>query len=84
MILSVLSCTRGVFELLSVVTNWRFAMVDICHGLLQVVIIFLSELHDSVFAIKSLPNDLVRLDKLVDLSRQFVILVADDANVIVH
>ena len=59
-------------------------MVDICHGLLQVVVIFLAELHDPVFAIKTLSDDLVGLDKLVNFSRQFIVLVADHADVIVH
>ena len=59
-------------------------MVHVCHGLLQVVVIFLAELHDSVFAVEALPDDLVGLDELIDLSRQLVVLVAHDANVIVH
>ena len=59
-------------------------MVDICDRLLQVVVIFLAELHDPVFAIKTLSDDLVGLDKLVNFSRQFVVLVADHADVIVH
>lgn len=59
-------------------------MVNVCHGLLQVVVIFLAELHDSVFAIEALSDDLVGLDELVDLPRQLVVLVAHDANVIVH
>ena len=59
-------------------------MVDVCHALLQVVVIFLAELHDSVFAIEALSDDLVGLDELVDFPSQLVVLVAHDANVIVH
>ena len=64
--------------------NWGLAMVDVLHWLLQVVVVLLSELHDSVLAIQSLPNNFIRLNELVDFPRQFIVLVADHANVIVH
>ena len=59
-------------------------MVHISHRLLQVVVIFLTKLHNSVFAIKALANHFICLYKLVDLPRQLVVLMADDADVIVH
>ena len=60
------------------------AMVHVCHGLLQVVVILLTELHNSIFAIEALANHFVCLYKLVNFSRQLIVLVADDADVIVH
>ena len=68
----------------SVMANWGLAMLNVLHWLLQVVVVLLPELHDSVLAIQSLPNNFVRLHELVDFPRQFIVLVADHANVIVH
>ena len=59
-------------------------MVNVRHRLLQVVVILLAELHDSIFAVETLTDHFICLYKLVDFSRQFVILVADYADVIVH
>ena len=41
---------------------------DSGHGGLQVVVILLSELHYATLAVKSLPDDLVRLHELVNFS----------------
>ena len=59
-------------------------MVHVGHRLLQVVVIFLAELHHSILAIKSLSDHFVCLDKLINLSSQLIVLMTDDSDMIVH
>lgn len=59
-------------------------MVDLGDRLLQVVVILFSKLHDTVLSVQSLSDNFVCLNELVDLTGQFVVLVADDADVVVH
>jgi hypothetical protein len=59
-------------------------MVNVSHRLLQVVVILLPQLHDSILAVEALTNHLICLDELINFSGQLVILVTDDSNVIVH
>ena len=88
----VLICFEAVYRWLlaaasmtsSVMANWGLAMVDVLHWLLQVVVVLLPELHDSILAVQPLPYNFIRLHELVDFPRQFIVLVADHANVIVH
>ena len=54
------------------------------HRLSQIVVVLFTQLRYTVLAIKSLTNDLVCLHELVDFASELVVLVADDANVIVH
>ena len=58
--------------------------MDLGNRLLQVVIVPFTQLMHSILSVKSLSDHFVCLDKLVDFSGEFVVLVADDADVIVH
>ena len=52
--------------------------------LVQLVVVLLTDLLNTVLSIQPLSNDLVSLHKLVNLLGKLIVLVADDANVIVH
>ena len=66
------------------VANGRLAVVDLGNRLLQVVVVLFAQLGNAVLPVQPLPNHLVCLDELVDLAGQLVVLVADDADVVVH
>lgn len=53
-------------------------------GLRQLVVIFLADLLHSVLPVKPLSDNFICLHELVDLAGQFVVLVAHDADVVVH
>ena len=59
-------------------------MVHVGHRLLQVVVIFLPELHHSILAIKSLSDHFVCLDDLINLPSQLIVLMTDHSDMIVH
>ena len=66
------------------VAGGRLASMNFSHRLLQVVVILMAKLVDAIFPIEALSDDLVCLHKLVDLPSEFIILVADDADMIIH
>ena len=66
------------------VAGGRLAAVNFCHRLLQVVVILMAELVDAIFPIEALTDHLVCLHELVDFASEFIILVADDADVVIH
>lgn len=72
------------FQCLCSVAHGRLAVRNLLHRLLQVVVVLFTKLGHPVLAVKSLPDDFVCLDELVDLASEFVVLVGDDADVIVH
>ena len=59
-------------------------MVHLLDRLLQVVIILLTKLHDTVLSIEALADDFVCLHELIDFACKFVVLVADDSDMVVH
>lgn len=59
-------------------------MVHLLDRLLQVVIILLTKLHDTVLPIEALTDDFVCLHELVDFTSKFVVLVADNSDMVVH
>ena len=59
-------------------------MGDLRHRLLQLVVVSIAELFNTVLPVQSLPDDLIGLHKLVDLPRQLIVLVAHNPNVVVH
>jgi hypothetical protein len=59
-------------------------VLNLRDGLLQIVIVLLSKLHHTVLAVQSLSDHLVCLHELVDFAGQFVILVANHSDVVVH
>ena len=66
------------------VAGGRLASVNFRHGLLQVVVILIAKLVDAIFPIEALADHLVSLHELVDFACEFIILVADDADVVIH
>ena len=69
--------------LYSVAGGW-LASVNFRHGLLQVVVILIAKLVDAIFPIEALADHLVSLHELVDFACEFIILVADDTDVVIH
>ena len=59
-------------------------MGDLRHRLLQLVVVSIAELFNTVLPVQPLPDDLVSLHKLVNLPRQLIILVAHNPDVVVH
>ena len=59
-------------------------MAYLGHGLLEIVLVPLSEFSDSVLTVESLSDDFISLHKLVNLASELIILVGDDTDVIVH
>ena len=59
-------------------------MSNFRNRLLQLIIIPIAQLLNAVFPIKSLSYDFISLDELVDFSRQLIVLMANNSNVIVH
>ena len=66
------------------VAGGRLAAVNFRHRLLQVIVILIAKLIDAIFPIEALTDDLVCLHELVDFASEFIILVADDADVVIH
>ena len=66
------------------VAGGRLAAVNFRHRLLQVIVILIAKLVDAIFPIEALTDDLVCLHELVDFASEFIILVADDADVVIH
>lgn len=59
-------------------------MSHFCNWLLQLVVISIAKLFNTIFSIKPLSNDFIGLDELVNFSSKFIILVADNSYVIIH
>ena len=66
------------------VAGRRLAAVNFSHRLLQVIVILMAELVDAIFPIEALADNLVSLHELVNFACEFIILVADDADVVIH
>jgi hypothetical protein len=65
-------------------SDWRSAFVDLVQGVGKLLIISLSNLLYSCFAIESLSNGFICLHKLVKFFRQLIILVSNDSDVVVE
>ena len=59
-------------------------MVHLLNRLLQIVVILLTKLIDTVLSIETLTDHFVCLHELVDLASKFIVLVADDSDMVVH
>ena len=58
--------------------------MDLLNRLRQVVIVLLAKVGDTMLAIQTLSDHLVRLHKLIDLASKLVVLVANDSDMVVH
>jgi hypothetical protein len=67
----------------SVVVGWRPTFHHMLTGA-QLLVVLLSQLDNATLAIKLFSDLLVSLDELIDLSRQLVILVAHNPDVVIH
>ena len=85
MYVSIKSLVRPLWRIcLYSVAGGRLAAVNFRHRLLQVVVILMAKLVDTIFPIEALSDHFVGLHKLVNFASEFVILVADDADVVIH
>ena len=66
------------------VSDWRPAVAHFSVGLLQVVVVSLTDFLDTILPVESLSYHFVCLDELINLFGQLVILMAYNSNVIVH
>ena len=65
-------------------SNWRLAVAYLSHRFMKVVLISLSEFLNSVFTVKSLSDNFIGLHELVNLSSEFIVLMSDNTDVVVH
>ena len=62
----------------------RLATRNLVHRLLQVIVVLLTKLCHAVFAIQPLPDDFICLHELINFTSQLIVLVGNDADMVVH
>jgi len=50
----------------------------------QLLVVFVSQLHNTALSVQLLPDSLICSDELIDLSSQLIVLVAHNTDVIIH
>ena len=65
-------------------SNWRLALLNIGDGVGKLLVVSLSDLLNSSFAVKSHSNGLVGFNELVELLGEFFVLESDHTDMVVQ